>query len=94
MYCTHEYTLSKPKFAGAVEPGNLKLINYQQRCEELRARGLPDLPSPIGLEKQINPFLRSRLAGVAQAVREQDAATPPDGVAVMATLRQWKNESR
>ena len=86
--------MSNLNFARAVEPGNRELINYQQRCEELRARGLPTLPSTIGLEKQINPFLRSRRLGVAQAVREHDAATRPDEVAVFATLRQWKNEFR
>jgi hydroxyacylglutathione hydrolase len=90
--CTHEYTLSNLKFARAVEPDNAKLINYVQRCEELRARDLPTLPSTIGQEQQINPFLRTRLPAVAQAARAHDAATPPDPVSVFATLRQWKNE--
>ncbi len=90
--CTHEYTLSNLKFARAVEPGNTELIHYQQRCEELRAGKLPTLPSTIEQERQINPFLRSRLEGVAQAARAHDGATPPDDVAVFATLRQWKNE--
>jgi glyoxylase-like metal-dependent hydrolase (beta-lactamase superfamily II) len=89
---THEYTLSDLKFARAVEPGNLKLINYQQRCEELRARNLPTLPSPIEQERDINPFLRTRLPAVAQAASTDDAATPPDDVAVFAAIRKWKNE--
>lgn len=90
--CTHEYTLSNLKFALAVEPGNAELINYQQRCEELRARDLPTLPTSIGKEKQINPFLRTRLPGVVRGARAHDAATPPDEVAVFATLRNWKNQ--
>jgi hydroxyacylglutathione hydrolase len=90
--CTHEYTLSNLKFARAVEPGNAELIHYSQRCEELRSRNLPTLPSTIEQERRINPFLRTRLAGVAQAAREHDAATTPDDVAVFATIRQWKNE--
>lgn len=92
--CTHEYTLSNLKFATAVEPGNLQLIHYRQRCEELRAQGLPTLPSSIGLEKQVNPFLRTREPAVVQAARGHDAATAPDEVSVFATLRQWKNEFR
>ena len=92
--CTHEYTLSNLKFARAVEPGNLELINYSQRCEELRQRDLPTLPSTISQERQINPFLRTRLPGVAQAARTFDAATPQDEVAVFAAIRQWKNEFR
>lgn len=90
--CTHEYTLSNLKFALAVEPGNAELINYQQRCADLRARDLPTLPSSIEQEKQVNPFLRTRLPGVAQVARAHDAATPPDEVGVFATLRNWKNE--
>jgi len=92
--CTHEYTLSNLKFASAVEPGNLELINYRAHCENLRARGLPTLPSSIEQEKAINPFLRSRVPGVTQAARAHDAATGADEVSVFATLRQWKNEFR
>ena len=92
--CTHEYTLSNLRFATAVEPGNLELIHYSKRCEELRARGLPTLPSSIGLEKQVNPFLRTREPAVARAARGHDAATAPDEVGVFATLRKWKNEFR
>jgi hydroxyacylglutathione hydrolase len=50
------------------------------------------LPSTIGLERQVNPFLRTRVPAVVQAARGHDAATPPDEVSVFATLRQWKNE--
>jgi hydroxyacylglutathione hydrolase len=92
--CTHEYTLSNLKFARAVEPGNVELIHYSQRCEELRERDLPTLPSTIEQEKRINPFLRTRLPAVAQAARGFDAATPEDDAAVFAAIRQWKNEFR
>lgn len=90
--CTHEYTLSNLKFARAVEPHNAELIHYLRRCEELRAQDLPTLPSTIEQEKRINPFLRTRQPGVAQAARAHDSATQQDDVAVFATLRQWKNE--
>jgi hydroxyacylglutathione hydrolase len=90
--CTHEYTISNLKFARAVEPGNVELMHYLQRCESLRERDLPTLPSTIAQEQQINPFLRARVPAVAQAARAHDAATPPETVGVFATLRQWKNE--
>jgi hydroxyacylglutathione hydrolase len=90
--CTHEYTLSNLKFARAVEPGNGELINYLQRCQELRQRDLPTLPTSIEREKQINPFLRTRLPGVTKAAREFNGAAPDDEVAVFAAIRQWKNE--
>ena len=92
--CTHEYTLSNLRFALAVEPGNLELVHYSKRCQELRAQGLPTLPSSIELEKQVNPFLRTREPAVVQAARGHDATTTPDEVSVFATLRQWKNAFR
>lgn len=90
--CTHEYTLSNLRFARAVEPNNADLIHYIERCEALRARSQPTLPSTIEQEKRINPFLRTRMAGVAEAARRHDPATPQDEVAVFAAIRQWKNE--
>lgn len=92
--CTHEYTLSNLRFAGTVEPENADLFQYQQRCEAVRAQGLPTLPSTIGLEKKINPFLRSRLPAVRGAAQAFNGAHPEDEVAVFAAIRQWKNEFR
>ncbi len=93
--CTHEYTLGNLKFATAVEPGNTQLNHYRQQCAHRRSRGEPTLPSTIALENSVNPFLRTRLAAVAQTARQHDAAADPaDPVAVFAALRQWKNEFR
>ncbi|MBA4261686.1 MAG: hydroxyacylglutathione hydrolase [Comamonadaceae bacterium] len=92
--CTHEYTLANLRFASAVDPGNAALARYTQACEQQRARNLPTLPSSIGLEKQINPFLRSREPALVQAALAHDPATTTDAVSVFATLRTWKNEFR
>ena len=93
--CTHEYTLSNLKFARAVEPGNAALLHYCSQCEALRAQQQPTLPSRMDLERDINPFLRVRQPTVAQAARGHDAQVPEnDAVAVLAALRQWKNEFR
>ena len=90
--CTHEYTLSNLKFAKAIEPDNAELIDFAARCETLRAQGRPTLPSSIGQERRINPFLRSREEGVARAARHHGGPAVIDPVSVFATLRQWKNE--
>ncbi len=88
--CTHEYTLSNLRFALAIEPDNQALQDYATHCQDLRARGLPTLPSSVALEQNINPFLRSHLESVGSRVRAHD----PQGAAdrgVFAALREWKN---
>lgn len=89
--CTHEYTLSNLRFARAVEPGNAALARYNAECEARRARQLPTLPSSIALEREINPFLRSRQPAVTAAVQAFDTAAHGD-TAVFAALREWKNQ--
>ncbi len=89
--CAHEYTLSNLKFARAVEPDNQDLQRYQAECVALRESDHPTLPSSIGLEKRINPFLRSRVPAVAQSVSLFDPSVA-DEVSVFASLRRWKNE--
>ena len=88
--CTHEYTLSNLRFALAVEPDNADLQAHARHCEALRQQNFPTLPSSIGLELKINPFLRSRVPGIAQAM-ERRAGHPLDETGVFATLREWKN---
>ena len=93
--CAHEYTLSNLKFARAVEPGNQALLHHYSHCETLRSQNLPTLPSNMALERQINPFLRVRHNTVAHAAQVFDAQVhQDDAVAVLAALRQWKNEYR
>jgi hydroxyacylglutathione hydrolase len=78
------------RFASAVEPDNATLQQYVQHCEAQRARHLPTLPSTIGVERDINPFLRSRQPLVAHAVQSRTQAE--DEVSVFAALREWKNK--
>lgn len=62
VYCAHEYTAANVKFALAAEPENLALRQYHEQVQRLRAHNLKTLPSTIGVEKEINPFLRARSA--------------------------------
>ena len=89
--CTHEYTLSNLRFARVVEPGNQTLLQHLTACEDKRARQLPTLPSSIALERDINPFLRSRLPAVIQAVQTFQPSVQEE-TAVFAALREWKNQ--
>lgn len=89
--CAHEYTLGSLRFALAVEPDNTDLQAYQAHARTLRQQLMPTLPSSIGLEKAVNPFLRTHLPKVAHAV-QQMAPHARDPVAVFAALRTWKDK--
>ena len=89
--CTHEYTLSNLKFALAVDPDNQALIDYTVSANALRAHHKPTLPSNIGLERQINPFLRTREPALIDAAQRFDASVKGEA-GIFAALRQWKNK--
>ena len=91
--CAHDYTLSNLKLARAAEPANVELAASMAWCESRRASGLPTLPSSIACERQVNPFLRCGEPAVADSAREHGARSK-DPVAVLAALREWKNEFR
>ena len=91
--CGHEYTLSNLRFAQAVEPANEDIARYQEHCQTLRAAGKPTLPSHIGRERRINPFIRCGEPAVIAAARAH-GATSNSGSDVLAALRTWKNEFR
>ena len=58
IYCAHEYTLANIKFARSlisIEQEALRL--YQAACQTRRAQNLPTVPTTLGTEKILNPFL-------------------------------------
>ncbi len=89
--CAHEYTLSNLRFAAKVEPDNTSISRHLAWCTAQRGQGLPTLPSTIGVERDINPFLRCDVS----AVRAAAASFGPIACAsdVFAALREWKNRS-
>ncbi len=91
VYCTHEYTLSNLAFARVAEPDNAERDEWASRCEALRAANQPTLPSTIGREKAINPFLRCDRPGVVRAVAARAGTAPRDPIACLAALRAWKD---
>ena len=56
--CGHEYTLANLRFARQVEPDNRDVREYVEECAARRERGEPTLPSRLGRERRVNPFLR------------------------------------
>lgn len=90
VYCTHEYTLANMRFAQAVEPDNATLAAALDAVQALRNQDQPSLPTHIDVQRQINPFLRSRELSVIQAIRarEPSASSPAE---IFASLRTWKD---
>lgn len=88
VYCAHEYTRQNLKFALTVEPHNQvaqELFNMLEANPRQNS-----LPSTIGLEKQINPFLRLNEPEVLNFVKQYDknAQTPEEN---FVCLRQAKD---
>ncbi len=94
VYCAHEYTLANLRFATAVEPENDDLQAWQVRARSLRERDEPTVPTTIGLERRINPFLRSRAPAVRRSAEAHAGGPLPDPVAVFAEIRRWKDGFR
>lgn len=91
VYCGHEYTAANLSFALTVEPDNADSRRHQQQVHELRARNTLTLPSTIGLERRINPFLRTAAPTVRQAVATWAGQQPASEVETFAFLRRWKD---
>ena len=95
VYCAHEYTLSNLAFAAEVEPGNQALHARIAREQQKRHEGIPTVPTQIGLEKQTNPFLRTREATViARLVQTERVIAGQDEASNFGALREWKNNFR
>jgi hydroxyacylglutathione hydrolase len=85
VYCGHEYTVSNLKFAVHAEPDNAAAKEALAGAEATRGRGEPTVPSTIGEELAINPFLRCEVPAVA-------ARFPGAGVVdVFAAVRSAKD---
>jgi hydroxyacylglutathione hydrolase len=90
VFCAHEYTLSNCDFALAVEPGNPDLRRRASEVEAKRAAGRITLPSTLGEETAVNPFLRTREPAVVEAARERKPQASP-GAETLAEIRRWKD---
>jgi len=99
MFCGHEYTAANLRFALAVEPGNQAALEYLDAIERMRAADAPgfitpSLPSPMSLERRVNPFLRCDAATVRAAAEAHAGRPLPQASDVFAVLRAWKDQFR
>lgn len=86
VYCGHEYTVTNLKFALSVEPQNTDIKSKLAWAQSKVSKRDPTVPSTIGEEKKINPFMRLDKSQVKKFTGESDR------LEVMSTLRQRKND--
>ena len=86
IYCAHEYTQSNARFAETIEPDNEALAAYIRKIDELRAKGIPTVPTNLERELATNPFLRADVPALQAAMGH-----PGDAVATFAEIRGRKD---
>lgn len=89
VFAAHEYTLANLAFAAAAEPDNAARDAYRQECQKARDLDRPTLPTSLGRERQINPFLRVDRPALIETLRHQGPVD--DEATAFATLRAWKD---
>ncbi|MBT1445998.1 hydroxyacylglutathione hydrolase [Shewanella sp. JM162201] len=91
VFCAHEYTAANLKFALAAEPDNAALTEYAAEVDKLCAMGIPSLPSTLGRERAINPFLRTNSPTIRHSVGDRFQKTIDSDLECFTLLRQWKD---
>ena len=91
VYCTHEYTEANLAFAAAVEPDNKDVEHRIVEVRSLRSQNQPTVPSSLGLELKVNPFLRWDADSVIASANEQSGTMNHEAVEVFAAIRAWKD---
>jgi len=87
IYCAHEYTSTNVNFALTIEPENDDLKRRAEEVFRLRKDGKPTVPSILGEEKRINPFLRADNDDLLCAA----GLAGQDAVSVFAEIRRRKD---
>ena len=91
VYCAHEYTQNNLTFALQIEPENRALLDYIRQVSKKRQQGLATIPTSIGLEKQINPFLRCEQTSLINSLQKQLAQPLTSPFACFRALRAYKD---
>jgi len=89
VYCGHEYTQANARFALTVEPGNAALAARAKEIDDLRAKGIPTVPTTIAVELETNPFLRP----ASEAIQAELGLTGASLVDVFAEVRRRKDNA-
>ncbi len=92
VHGAHEYTLANLRFARMCEPDNLELQAWQREAQALREHNQPTLPTTIGHEKRVNPFLRVGDVALQQRLAQLLSIPVNDRLTAFIGMRKWKDE--
>ena len=79
-------------FARKVEPTNTDLMAHIETCEQWRDDDLPTVPSTIGQELRINPFLRWHSPAIIEQLKQEGRHMGDLPADVFGAVRGWKDE--
>ena len=91
VHCGHEYTLNNLLFAKTLEPGNAALLKKLDEVRALRREQQPTVPSTLREEFSYNPFLRTHLSVICDALTKIGYENLHDELAIFTALREYKN---
>ncbi len=91
VFCGHEYTEKNLRFALTLEPNNRDIKDKHEWAIKMRSEGKWTVPSTIGEEKRINPFLRIDSAELRASLKRKDPSLADDPVAIFAKARELKD---
>ncbi|MGK0373227.1 MAG: hydroxyacylglutathione hydrolase [Glaciecola sp.] len=93
VYCTHEYTQANMAFALSVDDKNSDLTEYAKWVDRTRERDEITLPSTIGKECEINPFLRCHSLLIKESIFQNNTSinTVKSDIETFAKLRELKD---
>lgn len=94
VYCAHEYTLANLKYARHLLPGDEALVQFEEDCQTLRNNNQPTVPSILGEEKMLNPFLRwddPMVVSAASDYASQHGLSSDSADAIFAAIRHGKD---
>lgn len=89
VFAAHEYTRANLAFAQSADPDNPDVEAAAAECQRARELDRPTLPTTLGRERRINPFLRCTSDGIRKAASAH--GDTDSQLATFTTLRAWKD---
>jgi len=91
VYCGHEYTYKNLLFAESVDPSNQSVKEALETTKAKLKANEPTVPSTIGKEKQINPFMRVDTDPLIESYKKATNSTTSNPIDILGYIRKLKD---